>query len=92
MGGDPWVHPARARGWNGQATTDLAVKQTKTQGACLAVALSSGCDPGQGYKGASVGAGHRAHLAQGRRLRSEEGGPRGETRLEVPQSRGLGVL
>lgn len=63
-----------------RVTADLAAKQTNTQGACLAVALSSGCGPGQGYKGASVSAGHRAHLGQGRRLRSEGGGPRGAGR------------
>jgi hypothetical protein len=30
------------------------------------------CDLGQGYKGASVGVGHGAHLDQARRQRSEE--------------------
>lgn len=63
-----------------RATAGLAVKQTQTQGTCLAVALSSGCDPGQGYKGASVSAGHGAHLGQARRLESEGGGPGGARR------------
>lgn len=70
-----------------RATTGLAVKQTQTQGACLAMALSSGCDPGQGYKGASVSAGHGAHLGQARpgawRVRAVGLGVPGERRLEV---------
>ena len=62
-----------------RVTADLAAKQTNTQGACLAVALSSGCGPGQGYKGASVSAPvqmvvpvgflhHVAYLAHGKIL------------------------
>lgn len=53
------------------------------------MALSSGCDPGQGYKGASVSAGHGAHLGEARRWRSEEVGSRvfEERRLEVTDLR-----
>lgn len=71
-GWDARPHPSRVTCLELALTTDLALKQTQTQCACPAVAGSSGCDPGQGYKGASVGVGHSAHLDQARRQRSEE--------------------
>lgn len=71
-GGAAWPHPPRVTCLELALATDLALKQTQTQGTCPAVAGSSGCDPGQGYKGASVGVGHGAHLDQARSQKSEE--------------------
>lgn len=73
----PWIHPPRARGWSSQSGR-RAGGETDPDTGCLSGPWlqAQGVTLGRGTKRPlSVHAGHRAHLGQARRLRSEGAGP-----------------